>query len=93
MAMKRPLIMGVRGEAADIVRRSGSGIDMEPDNENDLIDAVLKLKTDRPFYQTLCESGRDFVTQHYTRDVLAADFLQIIQTVADKRPIANENHG
>ncbi len=79
MAMERPLIMGVRGESAEIVARSGSGIDMEPDNENDLVNAVVRLKDDDVYYRSLCQQGRDFVTREYTRDVLAQRFLDIIE--------------
>ena len=82
MAMQRPLIMGVRGESADIVRQGGSGIDMEPDNETELVQAVVRLQDDRAFYQSLCQSSRQFVTENYSRDVLAARFLQILESVS-----------
>lgn len=82
MAMQKPLIMGVRGESAEIVRNSGSGIDMEPDNESDLVEALIRLRDESGFYHSLCQSGRAFVTEHYTRDVLAAQFLEIIESVA-----------
>ncbi len=82
MAMQRPLIMGVRGESAEIVRASGSGIEMEPDNELDLVNAVIRLRDDSAFYESLCQCGRTFVTEHYTRDGLAARFLDIIESVA-----------
>lgn len=81
MAMQRPLIMGVRGESAEIVRKSGSGIDMEPDNERELVAAVLKLRDDPDYYESLCAKGREFVIAHYTRDVLAGRFLEIIESV------------
>ncbi len=82
MAMQRPLIMGVRGESAEIVRRSGSGIDIIPGNEHELVAAVLKLRDDRGFYETRCANGRKFVVNHYTRDVLAGRFLEIIESVS-----------
>ena len=82
MAMERPLVMGVRGESAEIVRRSGSGVDIEPDNDHELTDAVVLLCDDEDFYQSLCASGRVFVAEHYSRDVLAEKFLAILKSVA-----------
>jgi glycosyltransferase involved in cell wall biosynthesis len=85
MAMQRPLIMGVRGESAEIVRNSGSGIDMEPDNEHDLAQALLKLRDDREFYASRCAHGREFVVANYSRDALAARFLEIIEATCRPR--------
>ncbi len=82
MAMSRPIIMGVCGESAEIVRRAGCGIDMEPDNERDLVAAVCQLGDDKRFYQSLCQNGRQFVGQKYTRDAFAAEYLELIKQVA-----------
>lgn len=82
MAMKRPLVMGVEGESADIVQESGSGIAMESDNEQQLVDAVLKLKDDDQLRNQLCNNGREFVSKNYTRDSLAQKMLDVMEKVA-----------
>jgi glycosyltransferase involved in cell wall biosynthesis len=82
MAMQRPLIMGVKGESATIVSDSGSGLIMEPDNEQDLVAAVTRLCDDHEYYDSLCKNGRKFVREHYSRDALAQDMLDILQAVA-----------
>lgn len=79
MAVKRPIIMAVKGEAAEIVRLSGSGIEIEPESEGELDAAVERLKNDKQFYDSLCQNGRKFVAEHYSRDVLAAKFLDVIE--------------
>ncbi len=81
MAMERPLIMGVRGESAEIVRKSQSGIEMEPGNARDLMNATVKLCDDRAFYASLCANGRAFVVNEYSRDRFANDFLKLINRV------------
>ena len=83
MAMERPLIMGVQGESADIVKDSGAGIGMESDNEQQLVDAVLKLKDDDDLRDRLCVNGRKFVGQHFTRDSLAKKMLDVMEQVAN----------
>ncbi len=91
MAMRRPVIMGVRGESADIVEAGQSGILIEPDNEHDLVAAALRLCDDRELYQSLSQRGREFVIENYSRDALAARFLEVIEAVAQgKRPAVTE---
>ena len=41
----RPILCGVSGDAADIVRNSGAGLCFTPENDNELAEAVLKLKS------------------------------------------------
>ena len=84
MAMERPLVMGVVGESTKIVAQSGAGIDIEPDNEYDLVNAVIKLCDDRKFYNSLCENSREFVRENFSRDKLAQDLLDILLSVANK---------
>ena len=85
MAMRRPIIMGVRGESADIVRRSGAGIEMEPSNASDLVACVQRLRNDSDLYRRLSESGRDFVLNQFSRDRFADDYLQLMHRVVEKR--------
>jgi glycosyltransferase involved in cell wall biosynthesis len=85
MAMKRPIILGVRGESAEIVRQSGSGIEMEPSNPSDLVACVQRLRNDRDLYERLSESGRDFVLTRFSRDRFAEDFLQLLHMVVEKK--------
>ena len=84
MAMMRPIVMGVRGESADIVRRSGSGIDIQPDNAEQLAAAVMQLCDDKENYQNLCQNGRTFVIENFSRDKLAEDMLNILVTVGSR---------
>lgn len=84
MAMEKPLVMGVRGESAEIVRRSQAGVFMDPDNARQLAERVQELKDDTTKYASLCANGRDFVAREYSRDRLAAEFLEILRRVAAK---------
>ena len=78
MAMERPLIMGVRGESAEIVARANAGMHIEPENDAELVSAVERLADDRQLYQQLCANGRQFVLSEYSRDDLADRFLTLL---------------
>ena len=82
-AMAKPVILGVRGFAAEFVAKAGCGLCIEPENERELVEAVLRLSADSALCERLGQAGRDYVTGHFSRDELARDYLDVIQqTVA-----------
>lgn len=81
-AMAKPVVLGVRGFAAEFVETAGCGVCIEPENEHELVDAVLRLSADRALCERLGQAGRDYVTGHFSRDELARDYLDVIQRTA-----------
>jgi glycosyltransferase involved in cell wall biosynthesis len=74
MAMNVPIIMGVKGEARDIIVEAKAGEIMEPENEQDLLNAIFRIeKNGRNYYK-----GRDYVLKYYDRNILAQNMLDII---------------
>jgi glycosyltransferase involved in cell wall biosynthesis len=89
MAMARPIIMGVRGEAQEIVLGAEAGLAMEPDSAESLV-ACLKELADHPNRaQVMGQAGRAYVAQHYDRNQLAKRYLKLLEDVAaaDHKPI------
>ncbi|MDB4419306.1 glycosyltransferase family 4 protein [bacterium] len=80
-AMERPIILGVEGNAAEVVQEAQAGICIEPENEIELVAALRRLHADPELCQHYGRSGRSHVLEHYDRDQLAADYLKIIQEV------------
>lgn len=85
MAMGRPIIMGVRGEARQMVMQSGAGLEMEPDSPDSLVRAVLTLADDPDSASRRGRAARDYVARHFNRDVLAAEFLRLLQGIVGKQ--------
>ena len=81
MAMQRPIIMGVRGESAEIVERAVAGIQMEPGNVDSLLNCLDRLSSDRELYESLTSNGRRFVLEEFSRDAFAADYLKVFTTL------------
>lgn len=86
MAMGRPMIMGVRGPARDIVMESGAGLEMEPDSAESLVEAVETLADDRSLLARLGRTARQRVAADFNRDVLAARFLELMERVVGVPP-------
>lgn len=90
MAMSRPIIIGVEGEAREIVRASASGVEMNPGDKNSLVQAVCQLADHPELTAKLAAAGRPFVAANYTRDLLADQYLEILKAVAGHRPVEEQ---
>jgi hypothetical protein len=82
MAMGRPIIMGVRGEAQDIVLAAEGGVAMEPDSADSLVAAILQLADDAGLRERMGQSAQRYVVEHFSREHLAGEFLDLLERVA-----------
>ena len=82
-AMAKPVILGVEGYAADLVKRAGAGICIRPDAAVELVDAVITLADDRALGVSLGRNGHDYCVTHFDRAVLARDYLDLLHRVVD----------
>lgn len=78
MAMKRPIILGVEGEVKQMLDESGAGIAIEPENAQQLANAVVSLADNEAELKSCGENGRVYVTSHFDRTVLAGRYIQIL---------------
>jgi len=83
-AMARPILLGVDGQARELVDAFGAGVYFEPENGEQLVAALRTLAGERALCERLAEGGRS-LAQHYGRDRLAAQMLLILQEVAAGR--------
>ncbi len=88
MALGVPIIMAVRGQAEEIVRQASAGLPMQPDSADSLVEAVTRLANDPELRMKLGQFARDYVAEHFDRDILAARFLNLLTCVVNNLPIA-----
>ena len=81
MAMGIPVLLGVEGESADIVKRETVGIAFQPENPEELSQAVMTLADDAALRQTLSRNGTTAAHQ-FDRSVLARNMLELLQDAA-----------
>ena len=87
MAMARPIIMGVDGEAREIVNASESGLDMRPGNPHDLVKCVCELADNPQLTEQLSRQGRIYVAENFTRDILAARYLSLLAKIVNREVV------
>jgi colanic acid biosynthesis glycosyl transferase WcaI len=78
MGMRRPMILGVRGEALQLMTAANAGIGIEPGNAAELAATVRKLADDPKLVTDFGNQGRRFVEANFDRKVLAAKYLQTL---------------
>jgi len=79
MAMANPIILGVEGEAKRILEEAEAGIAITPENAEELVVAIERLKNDSEFRRELTKNGREYVRQWYDRDKLAAVYVLVLE--------------
>jgi len=82
MALNIPIIMGVRGQAQDIVLDGHGGVAMTPDDPQSLLTCIDTIRADRRQFS----QGRSFVARHYDRTVLADTMLDTLLRFGQPTP-------
>lgn len=77
-----PIIMGVQGEAQQIVENYEAGLCFEPENEKDFIDKLTYLLNNQDFYKK-CQQGEQKLSEDFDRKILAKKMLKVIEKSLD----------
>lgn len=90
LAMAKPIILGVEGESADLLRAAKAGVCIEPEHADDLAARVLELAQHPEQRRQLGRNGRQYVMEHFDRTVLARKLASVIETVGRKTVLEAE---
>ena len=78
-AMQKPTLLGVEGQAQEIIEKYGAGICFKPENEKDFIKKLLELKKIDTY--TKCKNGCIELAKNFDRKELANKMLNIIKSL------------
>jgi len=81
MSCAKPVILGVGGQAREIIERSRAGICIEPENADQLCDAILQLRKQNWLRESLGRNGREYIIRNLSRDRTADEYLQVLNEV------------
>lgn len=79
-AMQKPTLLGVEGQAQEIIETYNAGLCFEPENETDFIKKVLILKNDTEKYKEF-QKGCKELANEYDRKKLAKKMIEIIKNI------------
>ncbi|PRR76808.1 Alpha-D-kanosaminyltransferase [Clostridium liquoris] len=78
LSSELPIVLAVEGEAEKLINNAKAGIVVEPENEKEIAEAVLKLYKDRELRETLGANGRKYVMKNYSRETIARKLEKIL---------------
>jgi len=82
MAASRPIVLGILGEAKELLDRGECGIAITPESGEELAQAVAKLADDPALRQRLGHAGHAMVCREFDRKVLALQYLKLLESRA-----------
>ncbi len=83
MSCARPVILGVDGQARQIVEQAGCGVAIEPENATALTAAIQQLAANRSLGDALGQKGREFILQNFSRAQTAEKYLSVLHRLVD----------
>lgn len=78
MSCARPVILGVDGQARQIVEQAGAGLFFEPENAAALVQAIAHLNANRELAAALGQNGRQYILRQFSRAHTAEKYIQVL---------------
>jgi len=78
MSCARPVILGVDGQARQILEEAGAGLVIEPENSDALAAAVQKLQESRDLGHAMGRKGRDYIQKNFSRVSSAEKYIDVL---------------
>lgn len=86
LASGRPILMAVRGDAAEIVREAKAGVVCEPDNPSEMAKVMLEMsEMPKAELENMGARGRDYYINNLSLDVAFEKLDEIFRNVTDNR--------
>jgi len=82
LAMERPLLLGVAGEAGDLISKHRAGLCFSPEDPESAKLQLLKMAEDLRELQAMGKRGRELVIRHFDRRIQAMEYLEICRHLA-----------
>ena len=84
MSCARPVILGVDGQARQIIEDAGAGLVIEPENSAALVGAIQQLSANRELGMVMGQKGREHIQQQFSRGRTAEKYLQVLRRMVAK---------
>ncbi len=79
-AMQKPTLLGVEGQAQEIIEKYNAGLYFEPENKDDFLEKIAILKNQKDAYIEL-QKGCKILAEDFNRKKLAFDMKRIIKNL------------
>ena len=84
MSCARPVILGVEGQARQILEEAGAGLAVEPENYVALVEAINSLQNDSNRARAMGQKGREYILARFSRARMAEKYIDVLQATIAK---------
>lgn len=81
MACGRPVILGVDGQARQVIETAKAGVFIEPEDPTALAQAVTQLYLNAGLRETLGHNGREYIVENLSRQQTAETYTGVLENV------------
>jgi colanic acid biosynthesis glycosyl transferase WcaI len=85
MSCARPVILGVDGQARQIIEDAGAGIVFEPENAAGLVAAITQLSSNRELGTEMGRRGREYILRNFSRHSTAEKYVTLLEGLVQSR--------
>jgi putative colanic acid biosynthesis glycosyltransferase WcaI len=89
MSCARAVILGVEGQAREILEQARAGVAIEPENADALAHAIRQLAGDTEIAATLGRNGREYILQRFSRARTAANYAEVLRILLDQQTVGH----
>jgi glycosyltransferase involved in cell wall biosynthesis len=79
MSCARPVILGVDGQARNILEEARGGLVIEPENSVDLVNAIRYLSANPQIARELGKNGREHIVRKFSRRHTAEKYIRMLE--------------
>ncbi|MBF8254145.1 MAG: hypothetical protein HW373_840, partial [Deltaproteobacteria bacterium] len=90
MACGRPVILGVNGQAREVIETAKAGVFVEPEDPKALAHAITQLYLDAAHREALGHNGREYIVESLSRKQTAKTYVGVLETVIRQRDQQSE---
>jgi glycosyltransferase involved in cell wall biosynthesis len=87
MSCARPVILGVDGQARQILEEAGAGVFIEPENVPELVNAINRLSANRELGFARGRKGREYILRNFSRDHTAEKYIDLLRSLVGESPL------
>jgi len=80
LASNVPIVLSVEGEAQQLIEDAKAGICVEPENEKEIAEAVLKLYQNPELKEEMGVNGRMYIEEYFDRAKITRRFEEILRS-------------
>ena len=91
-AMAKPILLGVEGEAQELVNAYEAGLCYEPENKTDFLEKLQQILEDKEQYKKFQSSGLK-LAKDFDRKVLAENMFVVLQKMVPQVALKSKREG